>query len=119
MQAGVEGLLRDKTRLSRIAPLGAAVFERVVTLMLTEPPGRAPTAPQPPWAQPAWSASARALAANFASNTPMRRSSSAHSARMSATIGRVAASATASASRSSFFRAFTYGRTYSGGISRS
>jgi len=39
MQAGVDGLLRDKTRPSRIAPLSAAVAERVVALMLTEPPG--------------------------------------------------------------------------------
>jgi transposase len=39
MQAGVDGLLRDKTRLSRIPSLGAAVAERVVALTLTEPPG--------------------------------------------------------------------------------
>jgi len=39
MQAGVDGLLRDKTRPSRIAPLSAAVAERVVALTLTEPPG--------------------------------------------------------------------------------
>ena len=39
MQAGVEGLLRDKTRPSRIPPLGTEVAERVVALTLTEPPG--------------------------------------------------------------------------------
>ena len=41
MQAGVEGLLRDKTRPSRIPPLGAEVAERVVALTLTEPPAEA------------------------------------------------------------------------------
>jgi transposase len=39
MQAGVAGLLRDKTRPSRIPPLGPEVVERVVTLTLTDPPG--------------------------------------------------------------------------------
>jgi transposase len=40
MVAGVEGLLRDKTRPSRIPPLGAEVAARVVTLTTTgEPPG--------------------------------------------------------------------------------
>ena len=39
MQAGVEGLLRDKTRPSRIAPLGAEVAARVVALTQTDPPG--------------------------------------------------------------------------------
>jgi transposase len=39
MQAGVDGLLRDKTRPSRIPPLGQEVTERVVALTLTEPPG--------------------------------------------------------------------------------
>jgi transposase len=41
MQDGVEGLLRDKTRPSRIPPLSAAVEERVVELTLSEPPGEA------------------------------------------------------------------------------
>ena len=36
---GFEGLLRDKTRPSRVKPLGADVAERVVALTLTEPPG--------------------------------------------------------------------------------
>ena len=39
MVAGVNGLLRDKTRPSRIAPLGAQVADRVVALTLTDPPG--------------------------------------------------------------------------------
>jgi transposase len=37
--AGFEGLLRDKTRPSRIPPLGSEVTERVVTLTLQDPPG--------------------------------------------------------------------------------
>jgi transposase len=36
---GFEGLLRDKTRPSRIAPLGPEVAERVVALTLQDPPG--------------------------------------------------------------------------------
>ena len=39
MTAGVDGLLRDKTRPSRIPPLGAQVAERVVALTLSDPPG--------------------------------------------------------------------------------
>ena len=39
MQEGVEGLLRDKTRPSRIAPLGPDVAERVVALTSSPPPG--------------------------------------------------------------------------------
>ena len=39
MQAGVDGLLRDKTRPSRLPPLARAVIERVVALTLTDPPG--------------------------------------------------------------------------------
>jgi transposase len=38
-EAGFEGLLRDKTRPSRIPPLGGEVAERVVALTLTDPPG--------------------------------------------------------------------------------
>jgi transposase len=38
-EAGVEGLLCDKTRPSRIPPLGAQVAERVVALTLQDPPG--------------------------------------------------------------------------------
>jgi hypothetical protein len=38
MQEGFEGLLRDKTRPSRIPPLGADVAARVVALTQTDPP---------------------------------------------------------------------------------
>ena len=38
-EAGVEGLLHDKTRPSRIPPLGVQVAERVVALTLQDPPG--------------------------------------------------------------------------------
>jgi len=38
MEEGVNGLLRDKTRPSGIAPLGSDVGERVVALTLTDPP---------------------------------------------------------------------------------
>ncbi len=38
MEEGVEGLLRDKTRPSRIPPLPPDVAERVVALTLTDPP---------------------------------------------------------------------------------
>ena len=38
MEQGVDGLLRDKTRPSRIAPLGPEVAERVVALTLKDPP---------------------------------------------------------------------------------
>jgi transposase len=37
-EEGVDGLLRDKTRPSRIPPLPPAVAERVVALTLTDPP---------------------------------------------------------------------------------
>ena len=37
-EEGFEGLLRDKTRPSRIPPLGAEVAERVVALTLADPP---------------------------------------------------------------------------------
>ena len=38
MQEGFDGLLRDKTRPSRIPPLGADVADRVIALTLTDPP---------------------------------------------------------------------------------
>jgi transposase len=41
MQEGHDGLLRDKTRPSRIPPLGPNVAERVVALSQTEPPAEA------------------------------------------------------------------------------
>jgi hypothetical protein len=43
---GVDGLLRDKTRLARIVPLGPEVPEQVVTLTLADPPDE--TTPGPP-----------------------------------------------------------------------
>jgi len=39
MREGMDSLLRDKTRRSRIPPLGAQVAERVVSLTLADPPG--------------------------------------------------------------------------------
>src|SRR6266498_3070923 len=39
MHEGVDGLLRDKTRPSRITPLPPAVAERIVALTQTDPPG--------------------------------------------------------------------------------
>ncbi len=39
MRAGVDGLLRDKTRPPRIPPLAPEVAERVVALTLADPPG--------------------------------------------------------------------------------
>src|SRR6187402_1938796 len=41
MQEGYDGLLRDKTRPSRIQPLGSTITERVVMLTQTEPPAEA------------------------------------------------------------------------------
>ncbi len=41
MQEGFDGLLRDKTRPSRILRLGQDVAEHVVALTLQEPPGEA------------------------------------------------------------------------------
>jgi hypothetical protein len=54
MQAGVDGLLRDKSRPSRIPPLAPEAAERVVALTLADPPGvRPPTGQPPPWPKPA------------------------------------------------------------------
>jgi transposase len=41
MLAGVDGLLRDKTRPSRVPPLGPEVAERVIALTRADPPGEA------------------------------------------------------------------------------
>ena len=38
MKEGIAGLLHDKTRPSRIPPLGPEVAERVVALTLADPP---------------------------------------------------------------------------------
>jgi transposase len=40
MEEGFDGLLRDKSRPSRIAPLGREVAERVVALTQSDPPRR-------------------------------------------------------------------------------
>src|SRR5215212_12007288 len=39
MQEGVDSLLHDKTRPSRVPPLAPAIGERVVALTQTDPPG--------------------------------------------------------------------------------
>jgi hypothetical protein len=51
---GVDGLLRDKTRPSRIPRLPATVHERTVALTQTDPPGRdcRPDAPIPCFQRP-------------------------------------------------------------------
>src|SRR5436853_3320068 len=41
MRAGYDGLLRDKTRPSRIPPLGSDIAKRVVALTRTDPPAEA------------------------------------------------------------------------------
>jgi len=41
MQSGYDGLLRDKTRPSRIPPLGSDIAKRVVALTRTDPPAEA------------------------------------------------------------------------------
>src|SRR5260370_20092974 len=41
MEAGYDSLLHDKTRPSRIPPLGSGITERVVTLTHTAPPTEA------------------------------------------------------------------------------
>jgi transposase len=41
MAAGVDGLLRDKTRPSRVPPLPAEVADRVIALTRNDPPGEA------------------------------------------------------------------------------
>ena len=41
MTDGVDGLLRDKTRPSRIPPLQQTIIDRVIALTATEPPHQA------------------------------------------------------------------------------
>jgi Homeodomain-like domain len=41
MEAGADGLLRDKTRKPGLPPLSPAMVDRVVALTLSEPPGEA------------------------------------------------------------------------------
>ena len=45
LEEGFDGLLRDKTRPSRIKPLSAETAERVVALTLEEPPGETTLGP--------------------------------------------------------------------------
>ena len=47
MQEGYDGLLHDKTRPSRIQPLGSTITERVVMLTQTTRPPRRLTGPPP------------------------------------------------------------------------
>ena len=47
MQAGYDSLLHDKTRPSRIRPLGSNITERVVMLTQTARQQRQPTGPPP------------------------------------------------------------------------
>ena len=39
MQAGVDGLLRDKTRPARISPLSPDMVKQVIAFTLADPPG--------------------------------------------------------------------------------
>jgi hypothetical protein len=48
-QEGVDGLLRDKTRPSRVKPFGPEVAERIVALTLAEPQGETTTGPAARW----------------------------------------------------------------------
>ena len=68
MEEGVDGLLRDKTRPSRIPPLGSEVAERVVALTLTDPPVEATH----------WTASMMAVAVGI-SESAVRRIWCSHS----------------------------------------
>ena len=79
MAEGVEGLLRDKTRPSRIPPLGADVSKRMVRLTLEDPPGETThwtadaMARAAGSAPPATTASRRPRsAADTVNNTPVR-----------------------------------------------
>ena len=62
MTDGVAGLLRDKTRPSRIPPLGPDVQQRVVSRTLTDPPGETRTGRLPRWPKTVASASVRVSA---------------------------------------------------------
>ena len=62
MAAGVDGLLRDKTRPSRIAPLKSAVIDSVVSLTLTVPPGETTH----------WTAAMMAAASNISASAVRR-----------------------------------------------
>jgi len=62
MQQGFEGLLHDKTRRSRIPPLGAEVAARVVALTQTDPPAEATH----------WTATMMAKAAGISASSAQR-----------------------------------------------
>jgi transposase len=62
MNEGVEGLLRDKTRPSRIKPLGPEAAQRIVALTLADPPGDATH----------WTADAMAQAAGVSASAVRR-----------------------------------------------
>ena len=62
MRAGVEGLLRDKTRPPRIPPLAQAVIDRVVALTSADPPGEVTH----------WTAAAMAKAAGISGSSVQR-----------------------------------------------
>jgi hypothetical protein len=47
VEEGLEGLHRNKTRSSRIEPLGAEVAEHIVALTLGDPPGETTIGPAP------------------------------------------------------------------------
>ena len=47
MQEGYDGLLRDKTRPSRIRPTGSNIIERVVALTQSDRQQRRPTGSPP------------------------------------------------------------------------
>src|SRR5215831_6038973 len=52
MAEGVDGLLHEATRPSRVPPLPVATIERVVEMTQAEPPARRPTGPAEPWPRP-------------------------------------------------------------------
>jgi transposase len=62
MHEGVDGLLRDKTRPSRIPPLGAAIGDRVIALTQQDPPGETTH----------WTAAAMAQAAGISVSSVQR-----------------------------------------------
>src|SRR5260370_839004 len=62
MQAGVDGLLRDKTRPPRIPPLAQPVIDRVVALTSADPPGETTH----------WTAAAMAKAAGISVSSVQR-----------------------------------------------
>jgi transposase len=67
MEEGVEGLLRDKTRPSRIPPLGADVAKRIVALTQTDPPGETTHLAR------AWSSAAQGRAVQALYRSQVRR----------------------------------------------